>query len=218
MPRVQAVTDKFNFPPPRLSAETLALLKEVAELNRQLPRLLHHLSPEQRARVNRVQQLRREVAKKMKELQQEEASLDHELGGRWWDPAARAPATKPAAVARVSGDDPPQDDSPQSDPAAPATTEPPAEPAPADLEEAEPASPIPMSTREGAVQRLIREAVKKIYNSDPPPDVTAADLMHAIEKLQKDEWAAARKRGNLPEPPSWDSCDRFLKRLREPGP
>jgi hypothetical protein len=226
------VTDKFNFLPLRLSAETLATLKEVAELNRQLPR---HLSPEHRAVIDRVQQLRREVATRLRELRQEEEWLDRELGGRWWDPAMRAPVTEPTARAPATetapawvtplslGDEPQQEDlaSTVIEPEPADFKE--AEPASADFEESEPASPISTSAKEGsaqrlireegAAQRLIREAVEKI--GDLPPDITPADLLHAIEALQKHEWEVGGRKGKLPDPPSWDSCDRFLKKRRE---
>jgi hypothetical protein len=231
---MRAVSDKFNFLPLRLSAETLATLKEVAKLNRQLPRLLHHLSPEHRAVIDHVQQLRRELATKMRELRQKEEWLDRELGGRWWDPAARAPVTEPTARASATetapawvtplslGDEPQQED-PAIEPepadfkeAEPASTdreETEPESAPADFKETEPASPISTSAKEGSAQRLIREAVEKI--GDLSPDITAAGLLHAIQALQKREWEAGGRKGKLPDLPSWDSCDRFLKKRRE---
>ena len=118
-----AKTDKtFSAPRLRLPPEATAALKQAAELKRQLglpdpkqlKRQLGLLSPEDQVVINRVKQLRRE-------LLLEEEWLDCKLGGRWWDRATRAPATKTATRAPATktatwvtplllGDEPQQDD------------------------------------------------------------------------------------------------------------
>jgi hypothetical protein len=73
-----------------LPPETVAGLKRLFERHCRLrtpdlKRLLRHLSPEEREVLDEIERRRRELIKKVRQLQQLEEQLDHELGGRWWD-------------------------------------------------------------------------------------------------------------------------------------
>jgi hypothetical protein len=68
-------------------------------------------------------------------------------------------------------------------------------------------------------EKEIIKVAKRIYvlESDIPPDTIPARLMHDIDRLYKDEAAAKSKPGKRETPrapPSWNTCDRFLKKLK----
>jgi hypothetical protein len=76
-------------------------------------------------------------------------------------------------------------------------------------------------------QDEIDVATRKLWPPDGivPPEFGPADLRHAIEELYKREWepqkreamAKKEKPPELPEAPSWNSCDRFLEKQRGPA-
>jgi hypothetical protein len=61
---------------------------------------------------------------------------------------------------------------------------------------------------DGPAERVIGEAMPKIYPGGKPSDLRPAKLKHDIENLQKQE--AKAKGEKSPDPPSWDACKDFL--------
>jgi hypothetical protein len=174
--------------PPDLAERLKALMPPgLAQKFQRLARSTRPLTPDIREMIILILEKRRE-------LQQLESWLDEQVDRERWDPAARAaaPSSVPALVA------------PTSEPTAALTPELVAE------------GPPPPETAKGHARRAQQEiarAVAKLYDGVPPPSpFGASDLKHAIERLQKTE---AKARNEKPsDPPSWDSCDRFLREKR----
>jgi hypothetical protein len=169
-------------------------LRRFVQMTGQLPSRLRGMNDFIKRETRELAAEEAKLKARREQLEHQRATLDWELGADVPAPVERAPKAKPK-LSLVK-----QTPSPEQVP-----------PAASEDGEVEPRRPQ---------QQVIAEIAPKVYPNGIPPTVGGSALSNTIARWLKNEagkrWQKTKveETGKAVEPPSPDSCDRFLKRHR----